>query len=59
MVISRMVSPHAIHRGKAAGSGGLSIAGGLLHPVALAVCAQVTTAPIFTSGGLATAAARI
>ena len=32
MVISRMVSPHAIHRGKAAGSGGLSIGTRLLHP---------------------------
>ena len=32
MVISRMVSPHATHRGKAAGSGGLSIGGGLLQP---------------------------
>ena len=31
MVISRMV-PDAIHRGKAAGSGGLSIGTGLLHP---------------------------
>jgi DNA-directed RNA polymerase subunit RPC12/RpoP len=32
MVISRMVSPHATHRGKAAGSGGLSIGAGVLQP---------------------------
>ena len=25
MVISRMISPHAIHRGEAAGSGGLTM----------------------------------
>jgi len=58
MVISRMVSPHATHRGKAAGSGGLSIGAGVLQPGRGRRLSTSDHSPGVIAYGLATAPAR-